>query len=229
MTNEEYQRAIVTISKEKLATLPAAQNKGKVWLIDKSSKVEDAIKDLRASDILGFDTETRPSFKKGLSYSPALIQLANEKGCYLFRTNLIGYPQELIDLLEDPKVLKVGLSIHDDFHNLRKVADINPQGFIDLQPFVKNYKIADNSLSRLYGILFGERISKSQRLTNWEASELTESQQAYAALDAMACIRIYKYLAANKFDPQKSEYLIVPEEKETSEDLEETEKQNCES
>ena len=216
MTKEEYSRAIVTIDKGVLCNLPVAEYTGKIVLVDKPEKVEEAIKALKKAPIIGFDTETRPSFRKGLTYKVALIQLSTVDSCYLFRTNEIGYPTDLRELMEDPNKLKVGLSLHDDFHNLRKVMDIEPAGFIDLQNFVKNYKIADNSLSKLYGILFKERISKAQRLSNWEAQELTPAQQTYAALDAYACIRIYQYLKEGKFDPVQSEYFIIPqEEKET--------------
>lgn len=217
MTEEEYRKACVTISKEALASLPAADFKGKIFVIDSPDKVAEAIDRLREAPLIGFDTETRPSFRKGLIYNVALIQLATPDACYLFRTNLIGYPQELISLLEDPDILKVGLSIHDDFHNLRRVTPIEPAGFIDLQPFVKEFKIADISLTKLYGILFGKRISKGQRLTNWEANELSEPQQAYAALDAYACINIYNYLKEGKFSPRESKYLTLPPEPQIAE------------
>lgn len=217
MTPQEYNKAIVTIGKDRLSTLPTAEFEGKLVVIDNESKLEDAINFLKKAKIIGFDTETRPSFKKGLCYNVALIQLATPECCYLFRTNLIGYPKELIEILENPDILKVGLSIHDDFHSLRKVTELEPQGFIDLQSFVKEFKISDNSLSRVYGILFDKRISKGQRLTNWEASELSEAQQVYAALDASACIQIYEYLKAGKFDPKTSKYLtLLPESEEES-------------
>ena len=176
MTPQDYAKAIVTINKDALATLPAEEYSGKIILVDAETKIPRAIEALRKAQIIGFDTETRPSFKKGQQYNVALVQLSTPDASYLFRTNLIGYPKEMMDLLEDPDKLKIGLSIHDDFHNLKRVADFEPCGFIDLQQYVKEYKIADNSLSRVYGILFGKRISKGQRLSNWEASELTESQ-----------------------------------------------------
>lgn len=210
MSPEEFQRAIVTIDKEQLVNLPQAVYKGRIVLVDNMLKLEDAIQDLKKEKIIGFDTETRPSFKKGVQYEVALIQLSTPAICYLFRTNVIGFPQEIIDIIQDPEITKVGLSIHDDFHSLRKVTEIDPQGFIDLQQYVKEFKIADNSLSRVYGILFGERISKGQRLTNWESVELTPAQQSYAALDAYACLRIYEYLKEGKFNPIESEYLSFP-------------------
>lgn len=225
MTEKDYQKAIVTISKDTLANLPSQSYEGKIHIIDKPEKVVSAVRELRAADIIGFDTETRPSFRKGQNYNVALIQLATPECCFLFRTNIIGYPVELIELLEDPQVTKIGLSLHDDFHNIRKLVDINPQGFIDLQCYVKQFKIADNSLSRLYGILFDKRISKGQRLSNWESPTLTSAQQDYAALDALACIHIFQFLEKGLFNPKESKYLTIPSEPETKESLgEETEK-----
>ena len=220
MSPEDYKKAIITISKEALAELPAAVYPGKIKIIDKEEDVKRAVKDLSKEKIIGFDTETRPSFRKGQTYKVSLIQLSTKNTGYLFRTNIIGFPNELIEILENPEITKVGLSIHDDFHNINKITPITPAAFIDLQTFVKDYKISDNSLARIYAILFGDRISKSQRLTNWEAKELTESQATYAALDAYACIKIYEYLKAGKFKPRKSKYLTIPmeEEKEKTED-----------
>lgn len=196
----------VSIPKNELAELPAASYEGKISVIDKQEMVGEAIAILRKESEIGFDTETRPSFKKGQHYTVSLLQLSTRKETFLFRLNKIGIPKELIDLLEDPTIIKIGLSINDDFMNLRRKVEINPDGFIDLQSFVKNYHIADNSLSRIYGILFGKRISKGQRLTNWEAEKLTEYQEEYSALDAMACLHIYDHLLRNGYDWQNSIY-----------------------
>ncbi|MDE5881776.1 MAG: 3'-5' exonuclease domain-containing protein 2 [Muribaculaceae bacterium] len=209
-------QAIVTITKDQLAKLPAASFSGSIKLIDRPEDVDQAIADLKASQIIGFDTETRPTFKKGHLHNVSLMQLATPTTCYLFRLNHIGLVQGLIDILQDKELLKVGLSIHDDFHSLRRIAPIEPSGFIDLQQYVKKYKIADNSLSRIYGILFGERISKGQRLTNWEAEILSPAQQTYAALDAMACIKIYNHLCSGAFYPYTSSYLVFPDQEQPS-------------
>lgn len=205
----------VSISKEELAGLPVAEYVGEVVLVDSEEEAEAAIAELSKADLIGFDTETRPSFKKGMTNTVSLMQLATRSRCFLFRLNHIGLLQGLKDLLGNPEIPKIGLSIHDDFHNLRKLDDrIDPQGFVDLQHYVKQFYITDNSLARIYGILFGKRISKGQRLTNWEASSLTPHQQLYAALDARACIEIFDFLSAGLFDPQKSSYcrLIVEED-----------------
>lgn len=214
MTSEEFKKAVITISKEELSTLPSEEYRGRIEVIDNLEKVKGAVEMLRKSPIIGFDTETRPSFRRGQVFNVALIQLSTPECCYLFRTNIIGFPQELISVLEDESLLKVGLSLHDDFHNIRRVREVEPRNFIDLQQFVKNYKIVDNSLTRVYGLLFSKRISKGQRLSNWEAPELSEAQQYYAALDAFACITIYDFLMKGNFDPSISKYLVVPPEQE---------------
>lgn len=205
-STSETPKCIVTISKADLALLPPAEYHGHIHVVDTIEKIEYAVQALRTSDIIGFDTETRPSFKKGQCYQVALMQLSTRTECFLFRLNMIGLPGEVKEILEDESKLKIGVSLHDDFHNLHRIYTLEPRGFIDLQPFVKKFKIADNSLSRIYGILFGKRISKGQRLTNWEAKTLTQSQQTYAAFDALSCIEIYEALKSGFFIPENSPY-----------------------
>lgn len=202
----------LSISKAALANLPSADYFGEIQVVDSLDKVESAVEMLRSSDIIGFDTETRPSFKKGQSHQVALLQLSTRTHCFLFRLNIIGLPESVRLLLEDSSILKIGVSLHDDFHNLNKIYTLNPDGFIDLQPYVKQFGIIDNSLSRIYAILFGRRISKSQRLTNWEAPHLTPGQQAYASFDALSCVQIYDYLRSGEFNPTTSAYILMPEE-----------------
>ncbi|MDE6256551.1 MAG: 3'-5' exonuclease domain-containing protein 2 [Muribaculaceae bacterium] len=195
-----------TITKQELSALPMVTYAGSIFLIDSEEKASEAAEILRQEKILGFDTETKPSFKRGHTNNVALLQLSTHDSTFLFRLNHIGLPDSVKAILENEEILKIGVSIHDDFHNLRKLYDIRPTGFIDLQSFVKDYGIADNSLARIYAILFGMRISKGQRLSNWEAEELTAHQQAYAALDALACIEIYDYLVSGKFIAEKSQF-----------------------
>lgn len=216
MSPHSFDKATITISKEQLSKLPTASFSGSIRLIDQPEKISEAINDLKSAKIIGFDTETRPSFKKGHLYTVSLLQLSTLTTCYLFRLNRIGLHPELIKLLEDESYLKVGLSIHDDFHSLRRIAPLEPAGFIDLQQYVKPYLISDNSLSKIYAILFGERISKGQRLTNWEAEHLTSAQQSYAALDALACIKIYNHLNNGAFYPYTSPYLTFTDTDEPS-------------
>lgn len=196
----------ISISKEQLAALPAASYTGEIVVVDDPEGADRAVADLRRRGVIGFDTETRPAFRKGQLHNVALLQLYAHEVCYLFRLNKIGLPESLKQLLEDPGVVKVGLSTHDDFHNLRRQYELEPAGFVELQNYVGRWHIADLSLTKINGILFGERLSKSQRLSNWEAETLTPSQQAYAALDAVACVRIYEHLEAGRFDPEASPY-----------------------
>lgn len=185
---------VATISKEEISAYPAAQFNGEIVLVNNEDDALNAISYLSEFDVIGFDTETRPSFKKGKSHKVALMQLATEEKCFLFRLNLIGIPDSLMRLLTNPDIKKVGLSLKDDFSVIRRSNAILPEGFIELQTFVKQFGIEETGLQRIYAILFHERISKRQRLTNWEAAVLSESQQHYAALDAWACLVIYKKL-----------------------------------
>lgn len=198
----------VTITKDEIGTLEVECFPGKIHIINSLSQAKTAIIYLRKHKYLGFDTETRPSFKKGALRPMALMQISTHDECFLFRINKIGIPDMLKELLEDENITKIGLSIKDDFGVLRRSTDSTcPEGFIELQTLVKTYGISDISLQKIYAILFDKKISKSQRLSNWEAPELTPAQQEYAAIDAWACLKIYDYLIDNGFNPQSSKYL----------------------
>ncbi len=145
--------------------------------------------------------------------SVALIQLSTADQCFLFRLNKLGFVDQLKRFLENREVTKIGLSIKDDFSVLHRLAEFVPAGFIELQSYVRDFLIADSSLQKIYGIIFNERISKNQRLSNWEADTLSPGQQAYASIDAWACLRIYNYLEGGGFDPTASPYLRRQEEK----------------
>ena len=183
-----------TISNEEVAQLDVERYDGNIVVVQSLDALDDAISLLRGNKVVGFDTETRPSYKKGVIHHVSLIQLATEDTCFLFRLNKIDFPQPLVDLLSDPAVTKVGLSLRDDFNSIRRRTAITPQGFVDLQLLAPEYHIKDSSLQKMYAILFNKKISKGQRLTNWDAEELTENQQKYAALDAWACLKIYTRL-----------------------------------
>lgn len=203
-----HQVPTISISKEALAKLPATAYSGGLTVVDTMEKARAALRYLRKARLIGFDTETRPSFRKGLTYKVALMQLYTDDHCFLFRLNKIGFPEELRKLLEDTEIVKIGLSVHDDFNALRRICpDFAPGSFIELQAYVKQFGISDISLQKIYAIVFGQFMSKNQRLTNWEAPELTPAQQAYAALDAKACLDLYVHLRQGNFDPWKSEYI----------------------
>ena len=184
----------LTITKEQIAELPKETFAGNIVMIDHMNEVHEALRYLSSKPVLGFDTETKPAFKRGQVHKVALMQLSTEEECFLFRLNKIGYPDELESFMIDPRIKKIGLSLRDDFAAIRKRSDGIPENFIDLQLFVDKYGIEDNSLQKIYAIIFGKKISKSQRISNWEASVLTPAQQAYAAIDAWACLRIYNHL-----------------------------------
>lgn len=180
--------------KKKIQDLPRVLFPGRIEVIQSNSQVKAVVDFLMKQPILGLDTETRPCFKRGQTNKVSLLQVSTPDICFLFRLNFIGMPKELIALLEDREVLKVGLALRDDLNNLRKLADFNTGVFCDLQNVVKDFGIEDQSLQKLYANVLGKKISKGQQLTNWEADVLTDAQKAYAATDAWACIQIYEEL-----------------------------------
>lgn len=184
----------MTITKEQIAELPIETFRGEIIVVDHAEQVKKACDFLSAHSLLGFDTETKPAFKRGQVNKVALMQLSTEDTCFLLRLNRIGYPVELEQLMCNPSVTKIGLSLRDDFAAIRKRSARDLRNFIDLQNFVDQYGIEDNSLQKIYAILFGRKISKNQRISNWEAPVLTPAQQSYAAIDAWACLRIYNHL-----------------------------------
>lgn len=185
---------IPKISKEEVNQLETTEFSGKIYLIDEENKIKPAIEFLSGQCLVGIDTETKPSFQRGVYHKVSLMQIATSDKCYLFRLNKIGFPQELLDFLANPNILKIGLSLKDDFMNLNKTNRINPNNFIDIQSIVKEYGIFELSLQKVFAIIFNKKISKSQRLTNWENDKLTLRQQKYAATDAWACLEIYQQL-----------------------------------
>lgn len=209
---------MLEIKKEQLAGMPTAVYDGRVIVVDNASDCRSAISYLLKQPVVGFDTETRPSFKKGHPHSVALLQLSTLEECFLIRLNRIGLTDDIVRLFECADIVKVGLSVRDDISSMMKLKSFEPRNVVELQTYVKQFDIADNSLQKVYGIIFGSRISKGQRLSNWEAENLSESQQAYAALDAYACIKIYRHLMSGCFDPESSPYHM--------EDIEES-RQSC--
>ena len=186
------------ITVEELAECELSWFKGEIVLVDNLETFYKVIPRLLGSDLLGFDTETRPTFTKGKKNSVSLIQLSTDKLACLFRINKIGFPDELIRLLSDPTVIKAGVAVHDDIRFLKGVKKFSPAGFGDLQLFVRDFGILSSGLKKLSAIVLGFRISKRQQVTDWEAVELTEAQQIYAATDAWVCYEIYSKLISQK-------------------------------
>lgn len=197
----------ISISKEQLSTLPMVEFPGRITVLETVGDARAALRYLRKCGTVGFDTETKPNFRKGQTNTVSLIQVSTLDHSFLFRLNKLGFFQEMRDFMEADDVVKVGLSLRDDFHVLHRIAAFEPQNFVDLQNLVKTFSITDSSLQKIYGILFNGRISKNQRLSNWEAAELSPGQQTYASIDAWACLKIYNYLSDGNFRPQESPYL----------------------
>lgn len=183
-----------SITKEALAELPLHAFDGKIVLVDRIDQLEAAVKYLKKQDILGFDTETKPSFKRGQVNKVALLQLSTSEKAFIFRINKLGLPDELKAILADPEIGKIGVAIRDDIKALQKINRFVPSGFVELQDEVKEYGIQDFSLKKITGIVLGFRISKSQRLSNWEAEHLTDAQLSYAATDAWVSCEIFNSL-----------------------------------
>lgn len=201
-----------SIDKETVNGLPIESFNGTIHVVETPEAAEAAIATLRQATMLGIDTETKPSFRKGKTNKVSLIQIATENECFLFRINKIGFPPELRDLFTNPRLQKIGLSLKDDFSVLHRVVDFKPQNYIELQTLAKQYGIADMSLQKIYAIIFGKKISKAQRLSNWEAPTLSVPQQYYAALDAWACLHIYNALLQK--EPFYINSLPLPDRKE---------------
>ena len=164
---------------------------GKIMVVNTSEEAERVVDYLLSQPILGFDTETRPAFVRGRHYVCSLLQVATHTDCFLFRLNYIGLCPAVVRLLGDETVTKVGLAWNNDLLSLRELGKFKQGHFIDLQQMVRELGIEDQSLVKIYANLFGERISKTERLSNWERTELKMSQMVYAAIDAWACVRIY--------------------------------------
>lgn len=182
------------ITKEEVNQMPVILFEGKITLVDNVSKIQPAIEELRKATIVGIDTETKPSFTRGTFHKVSLVQISTTDHCFLFRLNYIGLPAALAEFLADEKIKKIGLSLRDDLNGLIRLYKFKPANCIDIQNIIKEYGILELGLQKIYAILFSKKISKSQRLTNWENPELSEQQQRYAATDAWASLLIYLQL-----------------------------------
>ena len=191
-----------------------AQFPGRIIVILTPGETEKAVRYLLSQPILGFDTETRPSFKRGHQHKVSLLQVSTPDTCFLFRLNHTGLTPALINLLEDRTVKKIGLSWHDDVNSLNKIGEFKTGSFIDIQDLVRELGIEDLSLQKLYANLFNQKISKRQQLSNWEADILSDKQKMYAATDAWACIMIYEEIIRLK---ESGDYELIIKEEQNNE------------
>lgn len=183
------------INREDMEQLPPFLYEGKIIVVEDKNRIEEATDVLASYRMLGFDTETRPSFRKGETYKVSLLQLATDNEVYLFRLNKCGFPPVLRHILEDPETTKIGVGIRDDIKHLQKLGSFTPGSFVDLQAYAEKFGIEDKSFSKLMAIIFGVKISKRQRTSNWESNVLTEAQIRYAATDAWGALKMYQQLA----------------------------------
>ena len=192
------------LNKEHIKNFPILSFKGKIHLIKENKDLKEALKILRRESVLGFDTETRPSFKKGENYTVSLLQLSTSEEAFLFRLNYLGLEDELVSLLEDPGILKVGVAILDDIRALRKLRKFNVEGFIELANIASELGIVTCGLRNLAAIFFGARISKKAQLTNWDRPDFNSGQVLYAATDAWICLEMYRFLESENLLPEKN-------------------------
>ena len=196
--------------KAAIQSLPVVQFQGRVIVIQTAGEADRAVDYLMQFPRLGIDTETRPNFKPGGMNPVALLQVSTPDTCFLFRLNRFGLTDALVRLFTSERIQKVGLSLHDDWTQLRKRKEFKPVNFIELQDYVKPLGVVDMSLQKLYANFFGQKISKTQRLTNWEADVLTEAQKRYAATDAWTCLRLYDIIT-ELFNTHAYRLVLVPE------------------
>jgi len=190
------------LGKEHIKTLPVRAFDGKIHLITENKDVTDAIKTLRKYPILGFDTETRPVFRKGVHHNVSLLQLSTPEEAFLFRLNYLGFPNEVITLLEDSSILKVGVAILDDVRGLQKLSNFKADGFIELADIAGDLGIVTCGLRNLAAIFLGVRITKKAQLTNWERPVINSKQSLYAATDAWICLEMYLFLKSENLLPE---------------------------
>ena len=191
------------VTPQELEKLEYASFPGKIYVIDSvGSEFNRAVNYLRAQKVIGFDTETRPSFTADQPrYPVSLMQLSGPDKAFLFRIKDLGMHRRLCNLLSNDKIVKVGAAIHDDIRGLQKLAGFRPSAFVDLQKIVCEWGIRDKSVKKMAAIILGIRVSKTQQLSNWEAERLSESQCRYAATDAWVCREMYLKLLASKKNP----------------------------
>lgn len=187
-----------SITNDEVSVLEAIHFDGRIVVVETADALSKACRDLSRHALIGFDTETRPSFTAGVTNKVALLQLSTEECCYLIRLNKLALSKEILAILSSEKIKKIGADVRNDIVSLNRLRHFVPKGFIDLQNEVPKYGIEDKSLRKISGIVLGKKVSKAQRLSNWAAKQLTPQQQLYAATDAWVCIEIYHKLLNNK-------------------------------
>lgn len=183
-----------TISNEEASALAVRGFDGRILVVEDADTMRQAEQILLRAPALGIDTETRPAFQKGVVYPVALLQLSTEETTVLVRLSKVGLSDVLVGILQNASVPKIGAALRDDIKALQKLRKFTARGFVDLQGEVHRWGIEEKSVRKMAAIVLGFKVSKAQRLTNWEAVRLTEAQQRYAATDSWVCLEIWKRL-----------------------------------
>ena len=199
----------ISISPDQISALELASFPGEIVVVDEDGPLmKRAVSYLKRQKVIGFDTETRPTFSPDQhSTGTALLQLSGSGKAYLFRLKKCGLPRPLASILANPAILKVGAATLDDVRGLQKITKFSPKGFVDLQSIVWEYGIRDKSVKKMTAIILGVKISKAQQLSNWEDEHLSESQRRYAATDAWVCREMYLKLTHSPKNPLTEEQL----------------------
>lgn len=180
-----------SISQEEMANLPIRRWEGEVRLVEDARELERAAGEIQHQALIGFDTETRPAFRPGESYPPALAQVATAHRVYLFRLLRLDCSAVLARMLAEPRITVSGVALADDLRLLRNQFPFEPQSVTDLELVARGHGLKQTGLRNLAGIFLGARITKGAKTTNWSAPRLTPQQIAYAATDAWICRELY--------------------------------------
>jgi len=191
MTNDNYKKKI---SKEEVNELPLFDYRGEIVVVENEHQADAALNLLLLEEVLGFDTESRPSFKKGEYYPVSLLQFSNATTAFLFRMHKIQFSPKLIDLLESPHIVKAGVALNNDLMELKKLKKFVDKGFVELHDLSGQLKVKNQGLRSLAAIFLNIRISKAAKLTNWENNDLSQAQLKYAATDAWVGRELYRIM-----------------------------------
>ncbi len=202
----------ISVTKEEIEALELASFPGQIFVIDHCGReFRRAIDYLKKQQIIGFDTESRPSFSPDQPhYGVSLLQLSGPDRAYLFRVKKMGMQKKLCKILSDDKILKIGAAVNDDIRGLKKHTGFDAKAFVDLQKIAWEYGIRDKSVKKMAAIIMGVKVSKSQQLSNWEADVLSEAQKMYAATDAWICREMYLKLMRSEKHPLSPEQMAPP-------------------
>ena len=179
------------MSRQEMADLPIGRYEGEVLVVETQQDLERASQDIRQESVAGFDTETRPAFRPGESYLPALAQVATARAVYLFPLQRLDFSPEMAEILSSPALVKAGVGLADDLRQLKKMFAFEAAAVFDLGQAAKRHGARQTGVRNLAGLYLGIRIPKGTKTSNWAAPRLSPQQVAYAATDAWVCRELY--------------------------------------